>query len=62
MQRYNRGRVPPAMLVYFTRGVVLDAIRWKLRALPITRDVLRWNDERRARRFEQSAVPPARYQ
>lgn len=61
MRRYNRGKVPTAMFVYFTRGVVLDAIRWKLRALPVTRDVLRWNDERRARRFEQSTIPPPQY-
>jgi glycosyltransferase involved in cell wall biosynthesis len=61
MRRHNGGRVPPAMLIYFTRGVVLDAIRWKLRSLPITRELLRWNDERRARQFDESAVPPAHY-
>jgi glycosyltransferase involved in cell wall biosynthesis len=56
MRRHNGGRVPPAMFIYFMRGVVLDGIRWKLRALPVTRDVLRWNDKRRARRFQQSSI------
>jgi glycosyltransferase involved in cell wall biosynthesis len=61
MRRYNQGRVPTPMFIHFARGVVLDAIRWRLRALPVTRDMLRWNDQRRARRFEQSVLaPPAK--
>ncbi|MFN0071756.1 MAG: hypothetical protein ACKVVP_09750, partial [Chloroflexota bacterium] len=58
MRRYNGGRVPLRMLIHFTRGVVLDSIRWKLRALPLTAALLRWNDDRRARHFERSAVTP----
>lgn len=59
MRRYNNGRVPPAMLLHFGLGVLLDRVRWKLRAMPISRQLLRWNDARRARRFAKLARPPS---